>query len=105
MEIADPALGGDYEANEMLRCIQIGLLCVQESPYDRPTMSTVVVMLNAETVSLQAPTRPVFSIGHSRLAVDSGFSSNAAGAYERDSRTLLITPATKDVSITEIEPR
>ncbi|XP_074576355.1 cysteine-rich receptor-like protein kinase 10 [Curcuma longa] len=105
LEIADPALGGDYEANEMLRCIQIGLLCVQESPYDRPTMSTVVVMLNAETVSLQAPTRPVFSIGHSRLAVDSGFSSNAAGAYERDSRTLLITPATKDVSITEIEPR
>ncbi|XP_042426552.1 putative receptor-like protein kinase At4g00960 [Zingiber officinale] len=109
LEIADPALGGDYEANEMLRCIQIGLLCVQESPYDRPTMSTVVVMLNAETVSLQAPTRPVFSIGHSRLAVDSGFSSNASsnrvGAYDRDNKSLLITPTAEDVSISEVEPR
>ncbi|KAK0578598.1 hypothetical protein LWI29_013021 [Acer saccharum] len=34
--------------SEILRCIQVGLLCVQEFVKDRPTMLTVVSMLNSE---------------------------------------------------------
>ena len=33
---------------EVLRCIHVGLLCVQQNPIDRPDMSSVVLMLNSE---------------------------------------------------------
>ncbi|KAM1319990.1 hypothetical protein FF1_004918 [Malus domestica] len=47
--IVDPSLDQSYPAHEVSRCIQIGLLCVQESASDRPTMSEVIFMLsNAE---------------------------------------------------------
>ncbi|KAG4986191.1 hypothetical protein JHK86_033882 [Glycine max] len=31
---------------EVLRCIHVGLLCVQQKPGDRPDMSSVIPMLN-----------------------------------------------------------
>ncbi|CAL5200793.1 unnamed protein product [Lathyrus oleraceus] len=44
---------------EILRCIQIGLLCVQERADDRPTMSAVILMLNGEK-TLPEPKEPAF---------------------------------------------
>ncbi|XP_061336710.1 G-type lectin S-receptor-like serine/threonine-protein kinase At4g27290 [Gastrolobium bilobum] len=44
---------------EALRCIQIGLLCVQERQDDRPDMSSVVLMLNGER-ALPNPRQPGF---------------------------------------------
>ncbi|XP_022777380.1 G-type lectin S-receptor-like serine/threonine-protein kinase RKS1 [Durio zibethinus] len=44
MEIVDSSLGGTYPAAEVLRCIQIGLLSLQDSATDRPKMSAVVAM-------------------------------------------------------------
>ncbi|XP_062082927.1 G-type lectin S-receptor-like serine/threonine-protein kinase At4g27290 [Humulus lupulus] len=35
---------------EALRCIHIGLLCVQQKPIDRPDMSSVILMLSGERV-------------------------------------------------------
>uniref|UniRef100_A0A804IHK4 Uncharacterized protein n=1 Tax=Musa acuminata subsp. malaccensis TaxID=214687 RepID=A0A804IHK4_MUSAM len=64
LEIVDPALGGHYQQSDLLRFVQIGLLCVQEDPSDRPTMSTIVVMLDSETVSLRAPSQPAFYMGN-----------------------------------------
>ncbi|KAL5842131.1 hypothetical protein ACOSQ3_012734 [Xanthoceras sorbifolium] len=46
--------------NEMMKCIHIGLLCVQESVYDRPTMASVIHMLNSNSVTLPAPSKPGF---------------------------------------------
>ena len=45
---------------EMMRCINIALLCVQESAADRPTMSEVVAMLSNDSVTLPAPKHPAF---------------------------------------------
>ncbi|XP_075648438.1 G-type lectin S-receptor-like serine/threonine-protein kinase At1g11410 isoform X3 [Castanea sativa] len=59
MKIVDPLLNETYPANEVSRCIQIGLLCVQEHATDRPTMSTVVFMLGNDT-PLPSPKRPAF---------------------------------------------
>ncbi|KAM4070346.1 hypothetical protein ACJW30_12G159100 [Castanea mollissima] len=59
MKIVDPLLDETYPANEVSRCIQIGLLCVQEHAIDRPTMSTVVFMLGNDT-HLPSPKRPAF---------------------------------------------
>ncbi|KAK3433289.1 hypothetical protein EUGRSUZ_D00894 [Eucalyptus grandis] len=51
---------------EALRCIQIGLLCVQEFADDRPNMSAVVLMLANDDVALASPKRPacVFKSKH-----------------------------------------
>nr|GMD53815.1 G-type lectin S-receptor-like serine/threonine-protein kinase At2g19130 [Ipomoea batatas] len=46
---------------EVVKCIHISLLCVQERPEDRPRMPTVLTMLNNETCeSLSRPNQPAF---------------------------------------------
>ncbi|XP_028126015.1 cysteine-rich receptor-like protein kinase 15 isoform X3 [Camellia sinensis] len=63
MELIDPLLMESCDIDEFLRYMHIGLLCVQEDAYDRPTMSSVVVMLKSEAVTLSQPERPAFSVG------------------------------------------
>ncbi|KDP26021.1 hypothetical protein JCGZ_21054 [Jatropha curcas] len=63
LELMDPFLMESSVAEEVLKCIQIGLLCVQEDPTDRPTMSSVVVMLTSDAMTLPLPTQPAFSVG------------------------------------------
>ncbi|XP_040362242.1 G-type lectin S-receptor-like serine/threonine-protein kinase At1g11410 isoform X1 [Rosa chinensis] len=57
--IVDPSLSPSYPVHEVSRCIQIGLLCVQEYATDRPTMSEVVCMLGKDT-PLTSPKKPAF---------------------------------------------
>lgn len=47
--------------DEAMRCIHVGLLCIQQNPDDRPDMSTVVLMLNGES-TLPQPKEPGFLI-------------------------------------------
>ncbi|KAK8612519.1 hypothetical protein V6N13_092632 [Hibiscus sabdariffa] len=47
---------------QVLKCIQIGLLCVQTDPVDRPTMSTVVEMLGENIITLPLPAEPAFYV-------------------------------------------
>ncbi|CAN6208072.1 unnamed protein product [Urochloa humidicola] len=58
LEMVDPAMDGCFSEDDVRRCIYIGLLCVQGNPGDRPVMSSVVMMLGSNTVSLQAPSKP-----------------------------------------------
>lgn len=51
LNLVDPLLGKVPEHLAM-RYVNIGLLCVQESADDRPTMSDVVSMLNNESMIL-----------------------------------------------------
>ncbi|XP_022720560.1 cysteine-rich receptor-like protein kinase 10 isoform X2 [Durio zibethinus] len=63
MKLIDPLLVKSCVATEVLKCIHIGLLCVQEDPADRPKMSSVIVMLANETIRLPLPAEPAFSVG------------------------------------------
>ncbi|KAH7660835.1 Non-specific serine/threonine protein kinase protein [Dioscorea alata] len=45
LDLLDPLIGNSFSATQVMRCINIGLLCVQEKPEDRPIMSSVVIML------------------------------------------------------------
>lgn len=74
LELMDPMLEKSGVATEVLRCIHIGLLCVQEDPADRPTMSSVLHMLASDTIALPIPKQPAFSIG--RFVAMEGQSSN-----------------------------
>ncbi|XP_057996390.1 cysteine-rich receptor-like protein kinase 44 [Hevea brasiliensis] len=46
--------------NEMIRCIHVGLLCVQEDVTRRPAMDSVILMLSSHSVSLPLPSRPAY---------------------------------------------
>ncbi|KAK7322541.1 hypothetical protein VNO77_25926 [Canavalia gladiata] len=63
LELSDPMLKKTYNSSEIMKCIHLGLLCVQEDAVDRPTMSTIVVMLASDTMTLPNPNHPAFSVG------------------------------------------
>ncbi|KAK1403252.1 Receptor-like serine/threonine-protein kinase [Heracleum sosnowskyi] len=72
-----------------LRFIQVGLLCVQESPADRPTMSDVLLMFGNEHIQLVSPERPAFTSGGSLgSGIEKGgnFSMNILTASVMDGR-------------------
>ncbi|XP_048141131.1 G-type lectin S-receptor-like serine/threonine-protein kinase RKS1 isoform X2 [Rhodamnia argentea] len=60
MDIVDKSMDKTYSEEMASRCTQIGLLCVQRSASDRPTMSTVVFMLGNADVVLPSPKQPAF---------------------------------------------
>ncbi|KAI3997353.1 hypothetical protein MKX01_003156 [Papaver californicum] len=66
-ELMEPGLGNSNSASslEVLRCIQVGLFCVQKLPEDRPSMSAVVFMLSSENSLLVEPKQPGFFVERS----------------------------------------
>jgi hypothetical protein len=46
--LVDTSLNGEFDAEQACKFLKIGLLCTQESPKRRPSMSTVVKMLTGE---------------------------------------------------------
>ncbi|KAG8043189.1 hypothetical protein GUJ93_ZPchr0119g33242 [Zizania palustris] len=61
-ELMDPLMGTICSYDEVCRCIQVGLLCVQELPADRPNMSMVLRMLSGDVI-LPAPKQAAFFVG------------------------------------------
>lgn len=57
----DQALGESSYVSEGLRCIHVGLLCVQDQAKDRPTMTEAVYMLSSES-DLPEPKEPLFTL-------------------------------------------
>ncbi|XP_058774139.1 cysteine-rich receptor-like protein kinase 10, partial [Vicia villosa] len=55
LELVDQDIKESCNHSEVVRCIQIGLLCVQEKPDDRPTMATVVSYLTSLSAELPFP--------------------------------------------------
>eukprot|EP00258_Populus_trichocarpa_P031183 XP_024447202.1 probable LRR receptor-like serine/threonine-protein kinase At1g07650 isoform X2 [Populus trichocarpa] len=49
MAMVDPRLGSEFNKKEVVRMINVALLCTNQSPALRPTMSTVVSMLEGKT--------------------------------------------------------
>ncbi|KAB2637471.1 G-type lectin S-receptor-like serine/threonine-protein kinase RKS1 [Pyrus ussuriensis x Pyrus communis] len=60
LEIVDSSLES-YTPDEAMRCIQVGLLCVEEESKNRPSMSAVVFMLSGEA-SAPSPQQPAFTL-------------------------------------------
>lgn len=91
MEIVDQSLGESRCDLEVQRCIQIGLLCVQDYAADRPSMSAVVFMLGNDS-TLPAPKQPAFIF--KKTNYESSNPSTSEGIY-----------SVNDASITMIEAR
>ena len=63
MELIGPTIIDEScHSSEILRCIHVGLLCVQDQATNRPTMLDVSTMLSSETVQLLPPKQPAYLI-------------------------------------------
>lgn len=71
MELVDPSIGDSCSPNEVLKCIHIGLLCVQDSATHRPTMASLVLMLESENPTLPMPRKPTYT--SMRSSIDAEF--------------------------------
>ncbi|KAJ4867575.1 G-type lectin S-receptor-like serine/threonine-protein kinase [Raphanus sativus] len=60
VSIIDESLGDSYSLKEVMRCVHIALLCVQDHPKDRPTISQIVYMLSNDH-DLRVPIPPTFT--------------------------------------------
>ncbi|CAA6668748.1 unnamed protein product [Spirodela intermedia] len=54
VQVLDEGIADGCSAEEVLRHIHIGLLCIQHDPLERPNMSLVVLMLSSYSTSLPA---------------------------------------------------
>ncbi|XP_062231735.1 cysteine-rich receptor-like protein kinase 25 isoform X2 [Phragmites australis] len=88
---------------EILRCVHVGLLCVQEDQHLRPGMASVVVILNSRSITLPAPTAPAFVLPCRPLtaAVD----ARGRGADGEGLRVAAPEASINDVSVSDLEPR
>jgi hypothetical protein len=50
LELVDPRLGSNYKKEEVMVMINVALLCTNASAAIRPTMSSVVSMLEGSTI-------------------------------------------------------
>ncbi len=82
----EPTIGYPSSTSVLLRFINIGLLCVQESPTDRPTMLDVVLMISNERAPLPKPKQPAFTTG--RNMMDTNPTIDPAGNCSNNSVTI-----------------
>ncbi|KAM0907410.1 hypothetical protein ACQ4PT_016124 [Festuca glaucescens] len=60
IELVDTSLLPSCHCTQMMRCINVALLCSQEKASDRPTMPGVVAMLGSRTMILREPKHPAY---------------------------------------------
>ncbi|KAI3774503.1 hypothetical protein L1987_49061 [Smallanthus sonchifolius] len=59
-EILDQILMKSCNSSVVLKCVIVGLLCVQGDPDDHPTMTNAVMMLGGDMATLPNPKEPPF---------------------------------------------
>ncbi|ONM58044.1 Cysteine-rich receptor-like protein kinase 10 [Zea mays] len=94
----------EFARSQALRCIHIGLLCVQPEPDDRPDISAVVFMLTRDSIELQPPGQPAFFFGRespSALRLD----GQSSYVYHRDGFKLGQGVSVNGVTLSELYPR
>ncbi|CAJ2648780.1 unnamed protein product [Trifolium pratense] len=93
ISLIDPEICNPDYVDDILRCIHIGLLCVQEIAKERPTMATVVSMLNSEIVKFPRPCQPAF------IQRQTGHKGESSTQQSHDSNS------TNGVTITNLQGR
>ncbi|XP_013694334.1 uncharacterized protein LOC106398301 [Brassica napus] len=100
LELVDPTVRKSCDSSEVTRCIHIALLCVQENPIDRPTLSTIILMLTSNTVTLPVPHQPGFFFKSTRdqdLSAEDLESGQSTGKF--------VPLSINDETISELNPR
>ncbi|KAJ9671925.1 hypothetical protein PVL29_025530 [Vitis rotundifolia] len=88
LDLIDSSMGDSYNQSEVLRALNVGLLCVQRSPDDRPCMSSVVLMLSSDS-ALHQPKEPGFFTERNMLEGSSSASKHAIFSGTEHTITLI----------------
>ncbi|KAJ0256792.1 S-locus glycoprotein domain-containing protein [Hirschfeldia incana] len=68
--VVDKLMNQDiYDESEVMKCVHIGLLCVQENASDRPDMPSVVSMFGHNANDFPPPKHPAFTSGRKKTHV------------------------------------
>ncbi|XP_065630882.1 cysteine-rich receptor-like protein kinase 10 [Quercus suber] len=70
LELVDLTIRDSCVEYQVLRCIHVSLLCVEDDAVDRPTMSDMLSMLTNESTQLPLPKKPAFSIGKKAIGAN-----------------------------------
>ncbi|RZC86573.1 hypothetical protein C5167_029921 [Papaver somniferum] len=110
IEILDPTLKDACSRSEVMICIDVALLCVQENVEDRPCMPTVVQMLNnSVSTSHDLPSTPAFSADGTRHITrrpDLNLVGSAEqGSLRNESISEVSTLSVNEISVTELYAR
>ncbi|CAH9095387.1 unnamed protein product [Cuscuta epithymum] len=95
---------------DIIRCIHIALLCVQENVGSRPTMASVVLILSSRSVIMSRPSRPAYIL-HSMTQQHTSSSSSSSSAHNNSHSTSTRSSShaerssRNEVSISELEAR
>lgn len=87
VELVDGVMDGGFNHSEVLRCIQVALLCVDVQPRNRPTMSSVFMMLSSENATVPVPNEPGVNNGKNTSDTESssyGFTTKSETITEGD---------------------
>ncbi|KAL0911299.1 hypothetical protein M5K25_019431 [Dendrobium thyrsiflorum] len=104
LQVVDQCLGHEFQPQEVLRCLHIGLLCVQEDSLLRPSMNSVMVMISSHSTSIPIPSTPPFYIGGSSY----GDSVSSAQGREQNvyvKENLRAALSANSATITDLEAR
>ncbi|KAK9681726.1 hypothetical protein RND81_10G023400 [Saponaria officinalis] len=96
-EFIDETIRDSCPINEVKKCMHLGLLCVQESIDERPTMATAILMLDGQSVSLPMPEQPAF--------VSRSFTGSKTGKGIGSDHSTSVPWSMNEVSVSELEPR
>ena len=61
-DLVDSSIMDNCSLDEVLLCIHVALLCVQEKPDDQPLMTSVVFVLENGSTTLPTPNTPTFFV-------------------------------------------
>ncbi|CAE6137220.1 unnamed protein product [Arabidopsis arenosa] len=92
LELVDEAMRGNFQTNEVIRCIHIALLCVQDDSSERPSMDNILVMMNSFTVTLPIPKRSGFLLQNMRDSKDQSAASKSLPLSVDDSSITIVHP-------------
>ncbi|KAK9056995.1 hypothetical protein SSX86_024361 [Deinandra increscens subsp. villosa] len=85
LQLVDKCLVDSINISQVQRSIHIGLLCVQRYPKDRPTMTSVIMMLGSEG-PLPPPKEPGFYVGKGKQDITD--SSPSYGSSSNNELTI-----------------
>ncbi|KAI8567460.1 hypothetical protein RHMOL_Rhmol02G0123600 [Rhododendron molle] len=95
----------DGSKSEKMRCIHIGLLCVQENVAKRPTMAAVVLMLDGFSMSLPLPSKPGFFVESSTEPDTASGNRFPPVTSSHHSQEQPVNVSVNEASITDPYPR
>ncbi|XP_073137622.1 G-type lectin S-receptor-like serine/threonine-protein kinase At4g27290 [Henckelia pumila] len=90
-EVVEASLRNPQDLTQVIRSIHVGLLCVQQNPEDRPSMSSVVLMLGNEGV-IPGAKQP-------------GFFTEREPVVSQYSTSTHATNSPNQLTITKLDPR